>query len=85
MENCLKAHSSWNQMKAVERASERVHSWPEWKRSVVTYRRQDSQGQSSLRGADLRSARQPASKRDSRSASQSPLAVPSGASGERPS
>jgi len=38
MENNLKAHSSWSQMRAVEQASERVQSWPEWKRTALTYR-----------------------------------------------
>lgn len=38
----LKEHSSWSQLKAVERAHERVKSWPEWKRAAVNYREQPS-------------------------------------------
>jgi hypothetical protein len=34
----LKNHSSLSQMRALERASERVNSWPEWKRSATLYR-----------------------------------------------
>jgi len=34
----LKDHSSLSQMRTVQRASERVSSWPEWKRSTILYR-----------------------------------------------
>ena len=34
----LKNHSSLSQMRTVQRASDRVSSWPQWKRSKVLYR-----------------------------------------------
>jgi hypothetical protein len=41
----LKDHSSWSMIQAAERASERVNSWPEWKRNGFNFRRQDSSQQ----------------------------------------
>jgi hypothetical protein len=49
MESNLKVSSSWSQLKAVERASERVRSWPEWKRTAVSYRMQNTTVQSAER------------------------------------
>lgn len=46
MNMSLKQCSSWGQLKAVERASERVSSWPEWKRTAITYRVPTSKEQS---------------------------------------
>jgi hypothetical protein len=34
----LKNHDNTEQMRTVLRASERVSSWPEWKRSTTLYR-----------------------------------------------
>lgn len=34
----LKDHSSFSQVRTVQRASERVSSWPQWKRSTILYR-----------------------------------------------
>jgi hypothetical protein len=45
MNMSLKERSSWGQLKAVERASERVNSWPEWKRTAINYRVQSSKEQ----------------------------------------
>ena len=38
----LKSQSSWSQMQNLERAIERVNSWPEWKRTAFSYRNAES-------------------------------------------
>ena len=48
----LKDHSSLSQMRTVQRASERVSSWPEWKRSTILYRDAGSSEHSELRCSD---------------------------------
>jgi hypothetical protein len=42
MEVSLKSQSSRSQMQNLERATERVRSWPEWKRSAFSYRIEES-------------------------------------------
>jgi len=34
----LKDHTAWNHMQTATRASERVSSWPEWKRNATLFR-----------------------------------------------
>jgi hypothetical protein len=41
MEVTLKSQSSWSQMQNLERAIERVSSWPEWKRTAFSYRMEE--------------------------------------------
>lgn len=50
----MKDHSSLSQMRTVQRASERVSSWPEWKRSTILYRDAGSSEHSELRCSDCR-------------------------------
>jgi hypothetical protein len=39
----LKDHTSWGMIQAMERASERVDSWPEWKKAAFSLRHQESE------------------------------------------
>lgn len=34
----LKDHTAWNHLRATERASQRVSSWPVWKRDATLFR-----------------------------------------------
>lgn len=47
MVRALKIESSWDQMRNLDRAAERVNSWPEWKRTAFSYRRRDETEDSS--------------------------------------
>ena len=38
----LKDHTSWGMIRSMERASERVNSWPEWKKVAFTLSRPKS-------------------------------------------
>ena len=44
----LKTHSSWSHLRTVDRASQRVSSWPQWKKSSSIYRNPDSPEQTSV-------------------------------------
>jgi hypothetical protein len=48
MEVSLKSQSSRSQMQNLERATERVRSWPEWKRSAFSYRIEESSEQATV-------------------------------------
>jgi hypothetical protein len=52
MARALKQQSSWSQMKNLERAVERVSSWPEWKRTAFNYRSDERQGESAPESAE---------------------------------
>jgi len=38
MQKKLKERSSWGQLQAMDRAAQRVSTWPAWKRAAVQYR-----------------------------------------------
>lgn len=38
MQKNLKERSSWGQLQAMDRAAQRVSTWPAWKRTAVQYR-----------------------------------------------
>lgn len=56
MEMMLKVQSSWSQMQNLERAIQRVSSWPEWKRTAFNYRNQELNVECSSEGTDSKPA-----------------------------
>ena len=50
----LKDHSSLSQMRTLQRASERVSSWPQWKRNATLYRSAGSNENTPLRCPEQR-------------------------------
>ena len=53
MEVTLKSQSSWSQMQNLERAIERVSSWPEWKRTAFNYRIEESSEEAIMPATDI--------------------------------